>query len=71
MKKAYIRKLINSIDFAMKDLQLNIDFQNLKLQTDIVQGEEKIIVVDWINTAKEVICDLDTIRQEYQKELDK
>ena len=72
MDKVLIKQHLNTIDFVMNNLQRNIDFQDLKLSAGIIQDvDERTAIEMWIDSSKEALCDLDTIRQEYQKELNK
>lgn len=76
MEKAYIKKLINSIDSAMSLLQEEKEHQQSILENkaehnDFVDEREFDIQKQYIEYICETICDLDTIRQEYEGRLNK
>lgn len=67
MDKVLIRQHLNTLNLVMNHLQSELDFNELRLKAFV--GREDLN--HWNYVLKESICDLDTIRQEYQKELDK
>ena len=70
MEKARIRQHLNTLYLVMNHLQKEVDFNETRLEIPI-SAKDYEDLKHWTYVLKESICDLDTIRQEYQKELDK
>lgn len=70
MDKILIRQHLNTLSLVMNHLQKEVDFNELRLE--LPQNDKDYEdLKHWNYVLKDSICDLDTIRQEYQKELDK
>lgn len=70
MNKTLIRQHLNTLSLVMNHLQKEVDFNELRLEL-VMPDKYYQDLKHWNYVLKESICDLDTIRQEYQKELDK
>lgn len=73
MDKVLIRQHLNTIYLCMNIIQLKIEALEdaVKWNSHFVSDIEIIHDKEYIEHLKNNLCDLDTIRQEYQKELDK
>lgn len=68
MDKVLIRQHLNTLHLVMNHLQKEID----ELEARVPKEQDRDPSFNhYIYVLKEHVCDLDTIRQEYQKELDK